>query len=58
VLAVIFVADTTFTAVAVPLPKVTVAPAAKLLPLIATEVPPAAGPLLGETPVTVVAVSP
>jgi hypothetical protein len=34
-------------------PNVTVAPAAKFVPVIVTAVPPATGPLLGDTPLTV-----
>ena len=47
----VLLATTTFVA-AVP-PNVTVAPAAKLVPVIVTDVPPATGPLFGETLVTV-----
>jgi hypothetical protein len=48
---VVLLATTTFVA-AVP-PNVTVAPAAKFVPVIVTAVPPAIGPLLGDTLVTV-----
>jgi len=44
---------TTATLVAAVVPNVTVAPAAKLAPVIVTAVPPAAGPLFGDTLVTV-----
>ena len=44
---------TTTTFVAAVLPKVTVAPATKFVPVIVTAVPPAIDPLLGETLVTV-----
>jgi hypothetical protein len=44
---------TTTTLVAAVPPKVTVAPAAKFVPVIVTPVPPAVGPLLGLTLVTV-----
>jgi hypothetical protein len=44
---------TTTTLVAAALPKVTVAPTAKLVPVIVTAVPPATTPLLGERLVTV-----
>jgi hypothetical protein len=47
--AVICVALTTTTFVAAALPNVTVAPEAKLVPVIVTAVPPAGGPLLGDT---------
>jgi hypothetical protein len=53
VVAVMVVLLTTATLVAAALPKVTVAPVAKFVPAIVTEVPPAAGPLLGDTLVTV-----
>ena len=43
---------TTVTLVAAVPPKVTVAPEAKLVPVMVTAVPPAAGPLLGLTLVT------
>jgi hypothetical protein len=42
---------TTALIAAVP-PNVTVAPAAKLVPVIVTAVPPAVDPLLGDTPLT------
>ena len=45
--------STTATFVAAAPPKVTVAPAAKFVPVIVTLVPPAVGPLLGDTLVTV-----
>jgi hypothetical protein len=48
---VVLLATTTFVA-AVP-PNVTVAPAAKFVPVIVTAVPPATGPLFGDTLVTV-----
>jgi hypothetical protein len=52
VVAVIWVPLTTTTLVAaVPL-NVTVAPAAKFVPVIVTTVPPAVGPLFGDTPLT------
>jgi hypothetical protein len=44
---------TTTTLVAAVLPKVTVTPAAKLVPVMVTAVPPAVDPLLGETLLTV-----
>ena len=44
---------TTTTLVAAAEPKVTVAPAAKFVPVIVTAVPPATGPLLGDTLLTV-----
>jgi hypothetical protein len=47
----VLLTTTTFVA-AVP-PKVTVAPAAKFVPVMVTAVPPATGPLLGATPLTV-----
>ena len=53
VVAVIVVLFTTVTFVAAVLPNFTVAPAAKFVPVIVTAVPPAAGPLLGDTLVTV-----
>jgi hypothetical protein len=53
VVAVIEVLLTTVTLVAAAEPNVTVAPLAKLLPVIVTEVPPATGPLFGLTLVTV-----
>ena len=52
VVAVIDVLLTTVTLVAAALPKVTVAPLAKFVPVIVTEVPPATGPPLGFTLVT------
>jgi hypothetical protein len=48
---VVLFGTTTFVA-AIP-PNMTVAPAAKFVPVIVTEVPPAAGPLFGDTLVTV-----
>jgi hypothetical protein len=51
--AVIDVAELTVTPVAVPLPKATVLPAAKFVPVTVTVVPPDAGPLAGETALTV-----
>src|SRR5205823_11966521 len=57
VVAVICVALTTTTFVAAVPPKVTVAPAAKFVPVIVTPVPPAAGPVFGLTPLTVGAVT-
>lgn len=56
-MAVISVALTTTTFVAAALPNVTVAPEAKLVPVIVTAVPPAGGPLLGETLLTVTPVT-
>src|ERR1700740_524298 len=53
VVAVICVGLTTTTFVAVLLPNVTVAPAAKFVPLIVTAVPPATGPLFGDMLLTV-----
>jgi hypothetical protein len=53
VVAVICVALTTTTFVAAALPNVTVAPDAKFVPVIVTAVPPAGGPLFGDTLVTV-----
>jgi hypothetical protein len=53
VVAVIVVLFTTTTFVAATLPNVTVAPVAKLLPVIVTAVPPDIDPLDGLTPVTV-----
>jgi hypothetical protein len=44
---------TTTTLVAAVPPNVTVAPAAKFVPVIVTAVPPAGGPLFGDTLVTV-----
>ena len=52
VVAVIVVPLTTTTLVAAAVPNVTVAPAAKLVPVIVTGVPPDTGPLLGEIPLT------
>jgi hypothetical protein len=52
VVAVMVVLLTTTTFVADALPKVTVAPVAKFVPVIVTAVPPAVGPLLGDTPLT------
>ena len=48
----IWVEETTVTAVAGTEPTVTVAPAAKLNPVMVIDVPPAIGPLLGLTDVT------
>ena len=53
VVAVIVVALTTTTFVAAVPPKVTVAPDAKLVPVIVTAVPPVIGPLFGDTLLTV-----
>jgi hypothetical protein len=53
VVAVIVVLFVTETFVAAVLPNVTVAPAAKFVPVIVTTVPPPVGPLFGFTPVTV-----
>jgi hypothetical protein len=53
VVAVISVALTTTTLVAAATPNVTVAPAAKLVPVIVTAVPPPVDPAFGDTPVTV-----
>jgi len=53
VVAVICVALTTTTLVAAVAPNVTVAPAAKFVPVIVTAVPPAVVPLFGDTPLTV-----
>ena len=53
VVAVMLVLLRTVTFVAAVLPKVTVAPEAKFVPVIVTEVPPAVEPLLGLTLVTV-----
>jgi hypothetical protein len=53
VVAVIVVALTTTTLVAAVLPNVTVAPAAKLVPVIVTAVPPEVDPVFGETLLTV-----
>jgi hypothetical protein len=52
-MAVMVVLFTTTTFVAALLPNVTVAPAAKFVPVIVTAVPPAVGPLLGDTLATV-----
>jgi hypothetical protein len=52
VVAVIVVLFTTTTLVAATLPNVTVAPAAKFVPVIVTAVPPATGPLFGATLLT------
>ena len=49
VVAVIVVLFTTTTLVAAALPKVTVAPAEKFVPVIVTAVPPVAGPMFGDT---------
>jgi hypothetical protein len=53
VVAVIVVLFTTTTLVAAVPPNVTVAPAAKFVPVIVTAVPPAVDPLFGETLLTV-----
>ena len=53
VVAVIVVVFTTTTLVAAVPPNVTVAPEAKFVPVIVTAVPPAAGPLFGDTLLTV-----
>jgi hypothetical protein len=53
VVAVIVVLFTTTTFVAAALPNVTVAPEAKFVPAIVTEVPPAVDPVFGLTLVTV-----
>ena len=53
VVAVMVVLFTTATLVAAVLPNVTVAPAAKFVPVIVTAVPPAVVPLFGETLLTV-----
>jgi hypothetical protein len=53
VVAVMVVLFVTTTFVAAALPKVTVAPAAKFVPVMVTVVPPAPGPLLGLTLLTV-----
>jgi hypothetical protein len=53
VVAVIVVLFTTTTLVPAVLPNFTVAPAAKFVPVIVTAVPPAGGPLLGATLLTV-----
>ena len=52
-MAVICVPLTTTTLVAAVVPNVTVAPVTNLVPVMVTAVPPAVGPLLGETPLTV-----
>jgi hypothetical protein len=52
VVAVIEVLLTTITPVAALLPNVTVAPEAKFVPVIVTDVPPVAGPLFGDTLLT------
>ena len=51
--AVIDVAELTVTLVAATLPKLTVLPDANPVPVMVTEVPPAVGPLVGLTAVTV-----
>jgi hypothetical protein len=51
------VAELTVTPVAATPPKLTVFPVAKLVPVIVTVVPPAAGPVLGAMALTVGAVS-
>jgi hypothetical protein len=53
VVAVIWVALTTTTPVAAAAPNVTVAPVAKLVPVMVTAVPPAVDPVFGDTLVTV-----
>jgi hypothetical protein len=53
VVAVIVVLLTTTTLVAAVLPNVTAAPVAKFVPVIVTAVPPATGPPLGDTLLTV-----
>jgi hypothetical protein len=53
VAAVIWVPLTTTTLVAAVAPNLTVAPAAKFVPVIVTAVPPAAGPVFGDTALTV-----
>jgi hypothetical protein len=53
VVAVIVVAFTTTTFAADPLPNVTVAPEAKFVPVIVTDVPPAVDPVFGLTLLTV-----
>jgi hypothetical protein len=53
VVAVIEVLLTTVTPVAAVVPNFTVAPFTKFAPVIVTDVPPPAGPLFGETAVTV-----
>ena len=57
VMAVIWVELITVTDVAAALPKVTVAPARKPVPVRVTAVPPAVGPLVGEMPLRVGAVT-
>jgi hypothetical protein len=57
VVAVIVVLFTTTALVAAVPPNVTVAPAAKFVPVIVTAVPPATGPLFGDTLLTVGAVA-
>lgn len=52
VVAVIDVAPTTTTLVAAAVPNVTVAPVAKLVPVMVTAVPPAVAPTFGDTLVT------
>ena len=51
--AVILVADSTLTPVAALAPNLTVLAPVRFVPVIVTEVPPAAGPLVGSTFVTV-----
>ena len=51
--AVMEVVEPTVTAVAVTVPNITVAPEAKLVPVMVTEVPPVVGPEVGLMPVTV-----
>jgi hypothetical protein len=53
VVAVIVVLFTTVTPAAAALPNFTVAPVAKFVPVIVTDVPPAVAPVFGLTPVTV-----
>jgi hypothetical protein len=53
VVAVIVVLFATTTLVAAAAPNVTVAPVAKFVPVIVTAVPPATGPLFGDTLLTV-----
>jgi hypothetical protein len=53
VVAVMDVLLTTTTLVAAVPPNVTATPVAKFVPVIVTAVPPALGPLFGDTPVTV-----
>ena len=57
VVAVIDVALTTTTLVAAVLPNFTVAPVAKFVPVIVTAVPPATGPVFGDTLLTVGAIT-